>query len=165
LTPADILRSPVNGLFTVYAIPRDTSVFPTVRARVADAAAPLQAVELPAVRTSTVLDSDTGTLIFPSVRRTSTGHSNLILTNVGDSSLTAEIDVRAPDGSVLAQTEKTVDPDQTFFFVDFLKTLGIESLDDGQIVVSRTGGGGVPWGFVAAVDSENGVFISLGRNP
>jgi hypothetical protein len=149
----------------MYVIPRETTTFPTVRARVADAAAPLQAVELPAVRTSTVLDSDTGTLIFPSVRRTTTGHSNLILTNVGDSPLIATIDVRTPDGLVLAQTEKTVDPDETFFFVDFLQTLGIDSLDDGQIVVSRTSSGGTPWGFVAAVDSVNGVFISLGRNP
>ena len=154
-----------EGLFTMYAIPKDTDVLPTIRARVADAAAPSQAVELPAVRTSTVRDSDTGTLIFPSVRRTPTGHSNLILGNVGDSILTAVIEVRAPDGSLLAQMPETLNPDQVVFLVDLLKTLAIDSLPDGQIVVSRTSGAGVPWGLVAAVDSVNGVFISLGRNP
>jgi hypothetical protein len=166
LAAADIFHATADGLFTMYVIPEDGVTLPTVRARVGDAAAPLQAVELPAVRTSTVLDSNTGSLIFPSVRRTATGHSNLILTNVDlVSGLTAHVDVRMPDGSVIAQTDLTVDPDNVIFLVDFLKTLGIDSLDNGQIVVSRTSTGGTPWGFVAAVDSVNGVFISLGRNP
>lgn len=139
---------------------------PTVKARVADAATPSQGVELPSVRLSTITQFDGASLIFPSVRRTSTGHNNLILTNLDlNGPMSADIEVYAPNGDHLGGTSVSVEPSVVLFLVDVLATLGITSLDDGQILISRTSSIGIPWGEVATVDSVNGVFMSVGRNP
>lgn len=163
---ADIFHTVTDGLFTMYVIPQDGVTLPTVRARVENAALPSQAVELAAVRTSTITSFGGAPLSFTSVRRDATGHSNLILSNLDlNGTLNADIEVFSPNGDRLGGTSVSIDPGVVLFLVDVLPALGVTSLDDGQILVTRTSAMGIPWGEVAAVDSVNGVFISIGRNP
>src|ERR1700674_1446540 len=54
LRAAEIFHTIQDGLFTMYVRLESGVTLPTVRARVADAGAPSQAVELPAVRLSTI---------------------------------------------------------------------------------------------------------------
>jgi hypothetical protein len=53
----------------------------------------------------------------------------------------------------------------TLFLVDVLARLGVPSLKDGQIRVTKTGGTGLIWGLLATVSDEGRVSVSLGTNP
>lgn len=164
LHSAEIFHTVLDGIYTLYVIPADGVTLPVVRARVFDAAVPLQAVELPAVRLASTTGD--GSLAFPSVRRTTAAHSNLLLTNVDTSGpLLVTVELYSVDGQRLGGMDLSIDPGVVEFLVDVAARLGVSNLENGQLVVTKTGNLGTPWGEVATVDSINGVIISVGRNP
>ncbi len=142
------------------------ATLPTVRARIINSNRPSQAIELPVTRLSTISALNPSELVFPTAARTSTAHSNLVLSEL---SLTAPVSLRveaySADGTLVGTRVFDVDRGNSIFLVDVLSQLGVLDFANGQVRVVKIGGGGLLWGLLATVTSDGQVFVSLGRNP
>lgn len=166
LTPDDLTGYHPAGVGASYVnanIPDTGSL--TVRARTINTAVPTQSAEIPVVRLSTVTGLNAAFLSFPGATRGPASHSNVLLAEVTGTApaivLFEAIDV---NGAVLASSTQTVPRGGTLFLVDALAVLGVNSLEDGQVRVTRQSGGSV-WGWIGTVFPNAGVHIGLGKNP
>jgi hypothetical protein len=106
-------------------------------------------------------------LSFPSASRTSSSHSNLILTmlsEIGAVSGVVEVFSASGDrlGSLSFQLSNNV---PEIFLYDVVAAAGVPELENGQVRVTKTGGDGLMWGILATIDDEGRFSISLGVNP
>lgn len=161
-----------NGpLYTIFATLLNGTALPTMRARVVNRYAnPDEAVELAVLNLQTALAMNPGVLVFPSATRSAAVHSNLAIGSFlsdGEKPATITVQAFSHDGTLLGSgTFSNCGPRCTnIFLIDVLHQLGVESLDDGQIRVTKVSGDGVLWGELAVLDTVGHVQISLGRNP
>jgi hypothetical protein len=154
-----------DGVAT-YFVATDGAALPTARAWLVNSAVPLQTIELPAVRLSTITDLQSSVLAFPSAERTDSSHSNLVIAEVGNlGELSIVVEALSADGEVLGSREFTVPSLGTLFLVDVLQTLDVSELASGQIRVSKTGGSGLMWGLLPTLHDEGLITASEGANP
>jgi hypothetical protein len=147
---------------------------PTVTARVVNRSRPSQAIELPVVRYSTIQAMNPAVLAFPSARRTTDSHSNLIVADVSremSSGLSILVEAFSAAGERLGAANLSIPPGggfsagNTLFLVDVLAQLGVAALDGGQIRVTKTGGSGLMWGLLATLSDDGRISVSPGLNP
>ena len=144
----------------------DAEDLPTARARVVNRARPSQTIELPLFRRSTLVALNPGSLAFPFRISTSGEHSNLFVSEIGLSSdLTVTIEAFAFSGDRLASTTRSLAAGETLFLVDVLARLGVTGISEGQIRVTKTGGGGTLWGLLSTVSDDGRVSVAVGRYP
>jgi hypothetical protein len=154
------------GIRTLYVL--SETVRPTATARVINRDRPTQTIELPVVRRSTIEALNPAVLAFPSAKRLSGVHSNLILSEVSwedGRRLSVLVEAYSSAGDRLGSAAFDLSTGTTLFLVDALAQLGVASLEDGQIRVTKTGGSGLMWGLLATVYDEGRVSVSLGMNP
>lgn len=132
------------GIRTLYVL--SETVRPTVTARVINRDRPTQTIELPIVRRSTIEALDPAVLAFPSAKRSSGAHSNLILSEVSwveGRVLSVLVEAYSAAGERLGSSAAfEVTTGGTLFLVDVLAQLGVSELDGGQIRVTKAGGTG-----------------------
>jgi hypothetical protein len=156
-----------NFLYTAFVLPgiEGSGALPTMRARVFNTLAPSQAVEVPVFKSETVMAlASAGSLAFPSIARTATSHTNLVLANFAQADpYTVNLDLYDPTGLLLASMQLNVSG--LLFLKDIVAQLGVSNLERGQSVITPApGNAGTPTGFAAILDS-NSVVISQGQNP
>jgi hypothetical protein len=144
----------------------DAEELPTVRARVVNRARPSQTIELPLFRRSTLVALNPGVLAFPYRVLSAGEHSNLFVSEIGLSSdLMVTIEAFAFSGERLSSTNRTLTPGETLFLVDVLAQLGVTGISEGQVRVTKTGGGGILWGLLSTVSDDGRVSVAVGRHP
>lgn len=162
-----VTRSTDFGRFTgrLFVGADDAEALPTVKARVVNRARPEQAIELPLFRRSTLVLLNPLVLSFPNAQRTPTSHSNLFVSEIG---LVSGIDVLVesytPTGDRLGTLSLPLAPGETAFLPDVLARMGIDQHVDGQIRLTRSGGG-VMWGLLANVFDDGHVTVTPGAHP
>ena len=162
-----VTRSTDFGRFTgrLFVGADDAEELPTVKARVVNRARPQQAIELPLYRRSTLVQLDPLVLSFPNAQRTQTSHSNLFVSEI---ELVSGIDVLveafSPSGELLGTLNLSLAAGETVFLQDVLAEMGIDLHADGQIRLTRSGGG-VMWGLLATVYDDGHVTVSAGTHP
>ena len=160
-TPADFGR--FTGRLFVGA--DDAETLPTVKARVVNRARPSQTIELPLFRRSSIVALDPRVLSFPGAIRTAGAHSNLFVTEVGLSSpISVSVEAYASTGERVGGETVALGAGQTALLVDVLSRLGVTTLSEGQIRITKTGGG-VMWGLLATVFDEGRVSVTPGTHP
>ncbi len=161
------------GFKSLYVIAEDGVSLPSVRMRIISQADPSQTVPVPTFRLSTLIALNPSVLVFPGAVRTASGaaRSNLALANLyrtdgaPGASVSLMIEVFSQTGSLLGATPLSLDYGQTVYLVDLLGSLGVSALENGEIRVTKTAGGGVFWGTLFIRDA-NGAFASgAGRVP
>jgi hypothetical protein len=154
-------------LSTVY-VTTATEVLPVVRARVFNGDKPQQAVEVPAVRLSTI--ADVRLLDFPAIIRTADAHTNLVVARPLRTSGPLRVRVEAfnPSGELLATGAFAPtligNYEPNLFIVDVLGALGIPDLADGHLRVTTIDGEPL-WGFTSVVFPQGSVSQVVGWNP
>jgi virginiamycin B lyase len=150
--------------------PLDRDEFPTIDVRARRSASPGRATNLPATAFSAISRLDPSILVFAGAVRSPTARSNLLIANFasGDA-LDVRIDVLSRDGVLLGSESSTLNASfydfapPLRFLVDFPGRLGISDLTNGQIRVTKTGGGGLLWGTLTTIDRDS-VVTDLGRS-
>jgi hypothetical protein len=144
----------------------DAEELPTIRARVVNRARPSQTIELPLFRRSTLVAMNPGVLAFPFRIFSAGEHSNLFVSEIGLSSdLMVTIEAFAFSGERLSSTSRSLAPGETLFVVDVLAQLGVTGISEGQVRVTKTGGGGILWGLLSTVSDDGRVAVAVGRHP
>lgn len=145
---------------------------PSVRARAVNATDPNNTNDIPVARLSSLVISAPSSLSFPGVRKSATTQSNLFLTALSlpdlswGSSVSGMVEVRDSTGNLLASAPFSVDPGGEVLVVeDVAGTLGIDSLDQGQVRVVRTSTDGYVWGLLATTNTNGSTSISVGASP
>ena len=111
---------------TVYVSPDPMGPLPSARARVLNASNPVQAMEIPGIRLSTILAANPDTLSFPGASRGETVRTNLILANIqrfGEDTgpdVTLRIEAFSAEGDPLGASELTLAYAESRFLVDVL---------------------------------------------
>ena len=161
-----------TGILTFYVSAADGSSLPVSRIRVVNTETPTQAIEIPTVRESAIRAGNFDRLSFPGAVRNSLGHSNLALANLMSPDgpgtgpdLQVRVEAFADDGTSLGVGNFTIGFGQTIFLGDILGQLGVATLDDGSISVTKVGAEGLLWGTASTVFANGGVAVSLGANP
>ena len=174
VTATDLFST--DGFLRTFYITGDIGTMnPTVRARVINSASAQQSIEIPAIRVSTAQAIPTDrSLIFPGTLRTASVHANLVIGSVGNHGNTqVTVNVQAVDttGAVLGTaTFTSVRPDGAnypvnIFLVDVLAAVGVDSLADGDIVVTQTGGSENIWGEPSVIYPAGNSSVSAGYTP
>ena len=143
-------------------------IAPTVQARLVNTASPAQSTDLPVVAETAVDALNSTDLFFPGAQRSSTAHSNLILTRVNATSSSFSVLVQAfsSDGVLLGGGQFTApEGAKTLFLVDVLSQLGVSAVTDGSIQVTRVSGDGGLWGLLATSFADGRVTVSTGGSP
>ena len=157
------------GVTTLYVVPpSDNSALPTVTARAVNRDRPIQTIELPVVRFSTIEALNPSALSFPGARRSSVTHSNLFVAEVTHEEgrgLSILVEAFSPEGNRLGSAAYALAPGTTLFLVDVLAQLDVPQLDNGQLRVTKTGGSGLMWGLLATVSDDGRISVSPGLNP
>jgi hypothetical protein len=170
---ADIPGTPSEGLNSIFISADDPVVLPVVRARVLNTANLPEGIELPAVRLSTVLSLDAAVLNFPSALRNADAHTNLAVGAItmegGQETLTVRVEIFGADGTLLGSGTFTnavpAGAPQNVFLGDIAGQLGVQTLEDGLIRVTKLSGDGGLWGETSTVYPNGRVSVSVGRNP
>jgi hypothetical protein len=164
-----------TSLQTLYLSTPDGAPLPTVRARTINSLSPQQAVELLAVRQSTLLRLGDSVLNFPGAIRSADVHTNLAVDLIspggGYGQFTVLVEALSSAGQVLGSGTFT-NCSQTgqgcldLFLVDVLGQLGVTDLQDGHLRVTKTPAfDGQLWGFTSIVYPAGNVSVSVGLNP
>ncbi|HZI68042.1 MAG TPA: hypothetical protein VFF17_15885, partial [Thermoanaerobaculia bacterium] len=166
---ADSIAVPFPAGYALFSRSRDRGELPALRGRARYVPHPERATDLPAVRLSTINALDPQVLVFPGAMGSTSARSNLVLSNIWnntslffsyETSLSVRIDVFSSEGTLLAsETHGVVGG----VFVDYFARLGIRELANGQIRVTKTGGGGLLWGTLTTLDGD-AVVTDVGRN-
>jgi hypothetical protein len=162
-----VTRSTDFGTFTgrLFVGADDAEDLPTVKARVINRARPSQAIELPLYRRSTLVTLNPLYLSFPGAQRAPGAHSNLFVSEVGlTASINVRIEVFSPSGEQLGEEIRSLAAGETVFLPDVLPRLNVTNLSEGQIRLTRTGGG-VMWGLLATVFDDGRVSVTAGKHP
>jgi hypothetical protein len=160
----DVLR--LRGLGLVFVRVLEDGTLPSVKARIFNASAPAQSLDLPAIRLSRLTDLNPSLLSFPGAVKDGSAHSNLWLVEASQRQpLGVVIELIAPDGTVVASSEQRLDAGAATYLVDVIARLGIAGFPGGQLHVRKTGDGGLLWGYLATVNSDGAVSLFSGLNP
>ena len=152
---------------TLFVVPLGGVDPPTTHARIVNRARPSQSADLPVVRLSTIAAMDPTQLSFPSATRGPTARTNLILTRLSlPGQVFGAVEAFSPSGERLGSVPfQLTNNIGELFLYDVLMTLGVPSLENGQVRVTKTGGDGLIWGLLATVHDDGRVTVSLGANP
>lgn len=153
----------------------ETGNLPAVHARMFNRTRPEQAGELPAIRLSTLTQLDPTVLMFPGASKTATKRSSLVLTAVTTSvsavrfgppgGAHVSIEALTSSGELLGGATFLLGSGSTLTLGDALLTLGVPSLDEGQIRVRKTSGGDLLWGYLATATTGGDLSITPGQVP
>lgn len=165
--------APQSALHVIYVSSPDPNVLPVIRARARNTLNPQLTTELPVSRLGTITGLAATTLNFPSAIRTADTHVNLVIASIvpdgGEPAFAARVEAFASDGTPLGNMNVTNDSGTGYspniFLVDVLAQLGVTSLTDGQIRVTKLSGDGALWGGMAVVYPAGVVALSPGINP
>jgi streptogramin lyase len=159
--------NPGGGSIGHFVVPLAGVDAPTVRARIVNQATPQQASELPVVRLSTIEAMNPRVLSFPSATRTSSSHSNLILTMLSEiGAVSGVVEVFSASGDRLGSLSFQLSNNVPEIFVyDIVAAAGVAELDSGQVRVTKTGGDGLMWGVLATILDDGRLSFSAGANP
>jgi hypothetical protein len=118
---------------------------------------------------------DPSTLVFPGVARTQAGtHSNLLITEISslsylrltNNNLQVLVEAFSDTGQPVGSGSFSVVGDAgSVYLVDILGRLGVSELPTGQIRLTKTGGGGIMWGYLFTAKSDGTFTVSLGATP
>jgi len=170
---SDIPGTAAESVNSIFISAIDPLALPVVRARVLNTTNPPEGIELPAVRLSTVLSLDAAVLNFPSAQRSAASHTNLAVAAItmegGQETLTVRVEIFGADGTLLGSGTFTnavpAGVPQNIFLTDIAGQLGVQTLEDGLIRVTKLSGNGVLWGETSTVYPNGSVSVSVGRNP
>jgi virginiamycin B lyase len=161
---ADQFRSGVLGIVFVRAL--EDGVLPSVKARVFNANAPSQSLDLPTIRLSRLTELNPSLLSFPGAVKSGAARSNLWLAEAGRREpLEVVIELIDPDGHVIASRDETLGAGRSVYLVDVIGGLGVGSFPDGQLRVRKSGNRGLLWGYLATVDVNGATSLFSGLNP
>jgi virginiamycin B lyase len=150
-----------SGEWSIWFL-EDLSFFlPAVNVRVFQRSRPGISGGLPAIRLSTLEKLDATVLSFPGARRLpGFSRSNLVLGGLGSGRI--RVEAVTAQGEVLGSSEFAFPG--SLFLTDVLSKLGVNTLDIGQIRVTRLLG--VPfWGYLATADQDGSLVVTTGANP
>ena len=145
-----------------------------MRGRIYNRALQSQSVDLPAIRLSTLTSLNPSMLAFPGAVRNGPARTNLLISELTVESVVLDrqpltmrvrVDLIASDGTQLASEEFAVLAGTSIYLVDVIGRLGITTLQDGQIRVSRVGQEGRLWGYLATVNGDGAISVFSGVNP
>lgn len=167
------VRGAQGQFSTLYITPDDGTSLPAVRMWTVNGDNPAQTVPVPVYRLSTLVALNPSVLSFPGAVRSSSGaaRSNLALANLNrtdggvQDGVTLAIEAIAHDGTTLGSTTVTLQYGQTVYLVDVLASIGVTTLDNGELQVTRTAGAGIFWGMMATRDANGAVVVSSGASP
>jgi len=92
--------------------------------------------------------------------------ANIGEVNVFDgNAVTLRIDVLDAAGVALGSREVSIEYRQTVMLYDVARSVGVATLTDGQIIVTKVGGSGRFWGVMPTVRNDGGLTISSGSLP
>ncbi len=149
-------------------------ILPNVHARLVNSAAPRGSIEAPSIRLSTLAAMDPSILVFPGAVRQAGAHSNLLITEVStlsylrfiNTSLQVLVEAFSDTGELVGSASFGVVGDSgSIYLVDILGRLGVAELPLGQLRVTKTGGGGIMWGYLLTAKSDGTFAVSLGATP
>ena len=172
-TASQITFGPLFGALFFRSL--EDGILPSVKARLVNAATPSKAIDIPAVRLSTVAALDPAVLVFPSALRTGGGgHSNLLISEVSAGSylrfpIGQDIQVLVEGFSAAGQSvgslNATIRGGDSLYLVDVLGKLGVDELSGGSIRLTHVGGEGIMWGYLITVTDDEAIGVSLGVTP
>lgn len=167
-----VVQNPYGtGVGAVYIGTTDSPAVPSVLARAYAPSIPGKSVDIPVFRVATLLNISPQILVFPGAKRGETGRSNLVVANVADPNKlvgdSVELQVEAFDvhGTSLARDTLSLDYGNTRFLADIVGSLGVSTLDDGQLSITKVGGQGVFWAVMPISRSDGSLSMSLGVAP
>lgn len=153
----------------------EDGILPSVKARLVNGSLPPKAIDIPAVRLSTVAALDPTVLVFPAALRThGGGHGNLLIAEVGAGSylrlpipqdLQVLVEGVSAAGQSLGSFNATIPGGDSLYLVDVLARLGVDELSGGAIRLTRIGGRGIMWGYLITVTDDGAIGVSLGATP
>ncbi|HEY2798928.1 MAG TPA: hypothetical protein VGK26_13645 [Thermoanaerobaculia bacterium] len=145
---------------------------PSVLARAVAPGTACATVDLPVFGLTSLRSVNAAELVFAGARHGEAGRSNLLLANVPDPtggsfgpSLQLAIEAFSAEGVSLGQTTTTVEYGTTVFVRDILGALGVFEVENAQLHVTKTGGGGVLWGIMPISRSDGSFSVSVGAVP
>jgi hypothetical protein len=168
LTTTDVpnVENTMGILHTVFVTAAGT--LPVVRARVFNMTNAQQAIEIPAVRVSTI--SDVRELAFPAVIRTTDAHTNVTIARpTGDPTpIHVRGELFSTSGELLSTRDFTNTPVGNYypnvFVVDIVNLMGVTAIDGGLLRITSTDGEPI-WGFTSVVFPAGNVSQVVGSNP
>lgn len=167
-------NSKLSELFTFFVRVLEEGDLPAVRGRIYNRDVPSQSADLPTMRLSTLTSLNPETLSFPGAVRNGLARTNLLISELNVDSLVLDrqpltmrvrVDLFASDGTQMASGEFSVVAGTSLYLVDVIGRLGVTTLQDGQIRVSRVGPEGRLWGYLATVNGDGAISIYSGVNP
>jgi virginiamycin B lyase len=160
----DVLR--LRGLGLVFVRVLEDGTLPSVKARIFNASAPAQSLDLPTIRLSRLTELNPSSLSFPGEVKDGAAHSNLWLAEVSQREpLNVVIELINPSGTVVASDEETLGAGQSVYLVDVIARLGVANFLEGQLRVRKVGDSGLLWGYLATVNADGAISIFSGLNP
>jgi hypothetical protein len=169
-----VVEYPVDGFGTGIGaayIFAGHEVPPSVLARAHASGVSCASADLPVFRLAALIALNPASLVLPGARRGTSGRSNLLLANVADplgpigESVNLAIEAFSSDGTLLGQTSATLAYGATSFVADVLGALGVSEVDDGQLRITKLGGGGVMWAMMPIIRSDGSLSVSVGVAP
>jgi hypothetical protein len=164
----------ISGLRTVFVRNLAEGVLPSVRGRIYNHDFPGQSADLPVIRLSTLTSLNPGTLSFPGAVRNGSARTNLLISELSIESnildrqpltMRVRVELLASDGTQAGLGEFAVSAGSSLYLVDVIGRLGVTTLQDGQIRVSRVSEEGRLWGYLATVNEDGAISIFSGVNP
>lgn len=164
----------ISGLRTFFVRNVEEGVLPAVRGRIYNRDFPSQSADLPAIRLSTLTSLNPEKLFFPGAVRNGLARTNLLISELSIESNVLDrqpltmrvlVELFASDGTQAASGEFAVSAGSSLYLVDVIGRLGVTTLEDGQIRVSRLGPEGRLWGYLATVNGDGAISIFSGLNP
>jgi hypothetical protein len=164
--PLDRLSSDIGAAY-IYT---GTGASPAVlaRAHVPDSCA---SVDLPVFHLTALRALNPSSLVLSGARSGIYGRSNLLLANVPDPGgangepVTIAVEALTADGAPIGDTTVSLYAFQTAFLLDIVSVLGAGSIQDGQVRLTKIGGGGVMWAVMPVVRADGSVSVSVGQAP
>jgi len=134
---------------------------PSVNVRVFQRSRPEISDGVPAIRLSTLEKLDATVLSFSGARRSpGISRSNLVLGGLGSGRI--RVEALTAEGEILGSSEFALPG--SLFLTDVLAQLGVNTLDIGQIRVTRLAGAPF-WCYLATADQGGSLVITAGGNP
>jgi len=152
----------------------EDGVLPIVRARLVNPASPSRSIDLPPIRLSTLAALDPTVLSFPGATKTARGHSNLLISEfaslsflrvIPDTSLRILVEAFSETGQLVGSSTFSLGYGNSLYLVDLLGQLGVTELSGGQIRVTKTGGGGMMWGYLITANDDGSIGVGVGATP
>jgi hypothetical protein len=164
--PLDRISSDIGAAYVYIGTGAGPAVL--ARAHVPDSCV---SVDLPVFHLTALRALNPSSLVLAGARSGIYGRSNLLLANVPDvggangEPVTIAVEALTAHGVVVGDTTVEVDAFKTVFLLDVVGDLGAGDLENGQVRLTKVGGGGVMWAVMPVVRADGSASVSVGQAP